>query len=86
MMSMGDYVANELIEAMSNEMICSENASVLNYGINIQRKLPRYKKYKSNRYNLNIAANGCSVDTFDPWVSSHTAQKTFGTNHLSKNK
>ena len=81
---MGDYVAHQLIEAMSNEMICSENASVLVMGLTFKENCPDIRNTKVIDLILALQQNGCSVDTFDPWVSSHTAQKTFGTNHLSK--
>jgi len=81
---MGDYVAHQLIEAMNNEMICSENASVLVMGLTFKENCPDIRNTKVIDLILALQQNGCSVDTFDPWVSSHTAQTTFGTNHLSK--
>ena len=81
---MGDYAAHQLIEAMNNEMICSENASVLVMGLTFKENCPDIRNTKVIDLILALQQNGCSVDTFDPWVSSHTAQKTFGTNHLSK--
>ena len=72
---MGDYVAHQLIEAMSNEMICSENASVLVMGLTFKENCPDIRNTKVIDLILALQQNGCSVDTFDPWVSSHTTRK-----------
>ena len=81
---MGKYVAHQLIEAMNNESISSESASILVMGLTFKENCPDIRNTKVIDLILALQQNGCSVDTFDPWVSSHTAQETFGTNHLSK--
>lgn len=83
---MGIYVAHQLIEAMNNESICSKRATILVMGLTFKENCPDIRNTKVTDLILALQQNGCSVDTFDPWVSSHTAKETFGTNHLSKLK
>ena len=81
---MGEYVANQLIEAMKHKSINCKGSTILIMGLTFKENCPDIRNTRVIDVITVLQENGCFVDTYDPWVSSHTVKETFKTNHISE--
>ena len=83
---MGTYVADQLIAAMKQKSISCKGATILIMGLTFKENCPDIRNTRVIDVIIALQENGCSIDTYDPWVSSHTVEENFKTNHLSEPK
>tara|TARA_B100000900_G_scaffold410749_1_gene429132 strand:+ start:12825 stop:14093 length:1269 start_codon:yes stop_codon:yes gene_type:complete len=67
--SMGEFVANEVIQLLKNSNQKSKNIDVLIMGVTFKENCPDYRNTKVLDIINTIKSAGFSLDVFDPWVN-----------------
>ena len=66
--SMGKFIANEVINLMSNKNIKVQNSNILIMGMTFKENCPDIRNTRVIDIIDELNKNSCNVDVFDPWV------------------
>ena len=75
---MGDYIANQLINAMIKSRIQIEGARVLVMGLTFKENCPDLRNTRVVDIVTELQDYNCMVDVYDPWVSVTRAEEEYG--------
>lgn len=81
---MGEYVASQLVKAMTKRRIQVDGARVLIMGLAFKENCPDIRNTRVVDMVSEIKQYNCIVDVIDPWVSTVEAQSEYGINLVSK--
>jgi UDP-N-acetyl-D-galactosamine dehydrogenase len=76
--SMGRYVADRLIEALSQDLDDVKGAKVLIMGLTFKENCPDIRNTRVIDIVSELDAKGCQVDVYDPWVFRDEVEAEFG--------
>jgi UDP-N-acetyl-D-galactosamine dehydrogenase len=74
---MGEYVASQLIKAMTKKGIAIKGAKVLIMGLTFKENCPDIRNTKVVDIVSELKDYGCKVEVCDPWVNSEEAQHEY---------
>jgi UDP-N-acetyl-D-galactosamine dehydrogenase len=75
---MGQYVASQLIKAMTKKGIAIKDSKILIMGLTFKENCPDIRNTKVVDIFLELKDYGCQVEVCDPWVDSQEAQHEYG--------
>ncbi|OZB49447.1 MAG: Vi polysaccharide biosynthesis protein VipA/TviB [Polynucleobacter sp. 39-45-136] len=75
---MGEYVASQLIKAMTQKGIAIKDSKVLIMGLTFKENCPDIRNTKVVDILSELNDYGCQVEVCDPWVDSEEAQHEYG--------
>jgi UDP-N-acetyl-D-glucosamine/UDP-N-acetyl-D-galactosamine dehydrogenase len=75
---MGEYVASQLIKAMTQKGIAIKDSKVLIMGLTFKENCPDIRNTKVVDIVSELNDYGCQVEVCDPWVDSEEAQHEYG--------
>jgi len=75
---MGQYVASQLIKAMTKKGIAIKDSKVLIMGLTFKENCPDIRNTKVVDIVSELKDYGCQVEIYDPWVNSEDAQHEYG--------
>lgn len=75
---MGQYVASQLIKAMTKKGIAIKASKVLIMGLTFKENCPDIRNTKVIDIVSELKDYGCLVDVYDPWVNTKEAQHEYG--------
>jgi UDP-N-acetyl-D-galactosamine dehydrogenase len=75
--SMGRYVADRLVEALSQNFDDVKGAKVLIMGLTFQENCPDIRNTRVIDIVSELNAKGCQVDVYDPWVFRDEVEAEF---------
>jgi UDP-N-acetyl-D-galactosamine dehydrogenase len=75
---MGEYVASQLIKAMTKKGIAIKDSKVLIMGLTFKENCPDIRNTKVVDIVMELKDYGCQVEVCDPWVDSQEAQHEYG--------
>ncbi|MEK9943189.1 MAG: UDP binding domain-containing protein, partial [Gammaproteobacteria bacterium] len=76
--SMGEYVADRLVEALSQDLNDVKGAKVLIMGLTFKENCPDIRNTRVIDIVSELDAKGCQVDVYDPWVFRDEVEAEFG--------
>jgi UDP-N-acetyl-D-galactosamine dehydrogenase len=74
---MGEYVASQLIRAMTKKEILIQDSKVLIMGLTFKENCPDIRNTKVVDIVLELEDYGCQVEVFDPWVDGEEKRNTY---------
>lgn len=81
---MGNYVASQLIKAMTSRHIEIGGSRVLVLGLAFKENCPDIRNTRVVDIVRELRDYGCAVDVFDPWVSAEEAYSEYGLRLIDK--
>jgi UDP-N-acetyl-D-galactosamine dehydrogenase len=75
---MGEYVASQLIKAMTKKGIAIKDSKVLIMGLTFKENCPDIRNTKVVDIVSELRDYGCQVEVCDPWVDAEEAQHEYG--------
>jgi UDP-N-acetyl-D-galactosamine dehydrogenase len=75
---MGQYVASQLIKAMTKKRISIKDSRVLIMGLTFKENCPDIRNTRIVDIVLELKDFGCQVEIYDPWVNSEDALHEYG--------
>ncbi len=81
--NMGVYVANQLIKTMIKHRIQIEGARVLVLGLTFKENCPDLRNTRVVDIVAELQDYNCTVDVYDPWVTSAEAYREYGITPLT---
>ena len=75
---MGEYVASQLIKAMTKKGIAIKDSKVLIMGLTFKENCPDIRNTKVVDIVSELKDYGCQVEVCDPWVDSEEARHEYG--------
>lgn len=82
--SMGAYVAAQLVKSMTQKCIQIEGAKVLLMGLAFKENCPDLRNTRVVDIVSELKEYNCTVDVYDPWVSTEEAQHEYGITPLAE--
>jgi UDP-N-acetyl-D-galactosamine dehydrogenase len=78
--SMGVYLVSEFIKVMLKKSIKIEDSKILIMGITFKENCPDLRNSGVKKIINELQEYNCSIDLYDPWVSTEEVKKMYGIN------
>ncbi len=81
---MGEYIVSQMIKAMTKARIQVDGAKILLMGLAFKENCPDLRNTRVIDIVTELKSYHCSVDVYDPWVSSEEAMGEYGVSTIAK--